>query len=389
MPGKTGNVTVDARTQAMQMNMAARRAVIAGGIDMTQQIFTQTLSSGIAGAVFNIPLRNVGLVKRFYIRIDATVARSASETQTRVGFGPAQLISNLMLTDLSNQQRINTAGWHLYMLASAKYGKAFGAAFTNDTPFAVGSNFTVMSAPSSFTSGSQALRMWFEVPVSYSDSDLRGAVYASTVNATWQMQITINPSFFVTSTADEALAGYQSSGTDLGTFSALTLTVWQNYIDQIPQGRNGPVLPLMDLSTAYVINNTVKSSIVASQDNPVPYANFREFLSTSVIYDQNGVMNAGTDINFWALESANYTNIFKIDPILATLLTRRIMGDDFPAGTYYFDHRAKPIQTVQYGNMQLVLNPSSAAASSQMILGYEAMSIINQITQAGSLYGNN
>lgn len=390
MPGKTGNVSAsDQRAALMQQNMNARRAVVGSSINMLQQVFTQTITSGIAGSVFNIALRNVGLVKRFYVRVDATVARSAAETQTRVQFGPAQLISNLTLTDLSNQQRINTTGWHLHMIASAKRGRAFGAALTNDQPLAIGANFTVMSAPSSFTSGNQALRFWWEVPVTYSDTDLRGAIYASTVNATWQMQVTINASFFVTSTADKTLAGYQSSGTDLGTFSSLTLTVYQNYLDQLPQGGKGPILPLVDLSTAYLLNNTVKSSITASQDNPVPYANFREFQSTCVIYDQNGTLAAGTDVTSWALESANYTNLFKIDAILAALMTRNVIGDDFPNGVYYFDHRAQPINTVQYGNMQLVLNPSTAAASSQLLIGYESLSIINQITQAGSLYGNN
>lgn len=389
MPGKTGNVRQDQRSALLQQNMAARMAVLRQGLNMTQQVFTQTYTSNIAGSVLNIPLRNVGLVKRFWIQVDATVQRSAAETQTRTKFGPANLISTLILTDLSNQQRINTSGWHLHVLASAKRARAFGAALTNDSPLSIGSNYTVLSAPSSFTSGAQTLRFFYEVPVTYSDDDLRGAVYASTVNATWQMQITINPSFFVTSTADATLAGYQSSTTDLGTFTSLTVTISQNYLDQLPQGQGGPILPIVDLSTAYLINNTVKSAIVANADNPIPYANFREFMSTVAIYDQNGTLNAGTDINTWALESANYTNIWKINPFLASLQTRMVMGDDFPAGVYYFDHRRQPINTVQYGNMQLVLNPSTAAASSQILLGYEALAIINQITQAGSLYGNN
>lgn len=389
MAGKTNMQQMDPRTAALQANMGARMAVLRNGLNMTQQVFIQTYTANIPGSVLNIPLRNVGLVKRFWVKVDATVQRSAAETQTRTAFGPANLISNLILTDLSNQQRINTTGWHLHILASAKRARAFGAALTNDQPLSIGSNYAVMSAPSSFTTGAQTMRFFYEVPVTYSDDDLRGGVYASTVNATWQMQITINPSFFVSSTADPINAGYKSSTTDLGTFTSLVVTIYQNYIDQLPQGPKGPVLPLIDLSTAYLINNTVKSAIVANSDNPIPYANFREFQSTVAIYDQNGTLNAGTDVNTWALESANYTNIWKMDPFLASLLTRNVLGDDFPSGTYYFDHRRQPINTVQYGNMQLVLNPSSAAASSQILLGYESLAIINQITQAGSLYGNN
>lgn len=370
------------------MNFQARQLLVTNGLNMWQQINVQTFNTNVPGTVITIPLRNVGYVKKLYVEILCTVTRSAAETQTRTPFGPANIFSNIILTDLSNNQRINTAGWHMHMLATARRGKAFGAAYTNDSPVDIGSNYNVMIAPTSFGAGSQTIRMFYEIPLAYSDTDLRGGIYASTVNATFQLQLTVNPNFFISSTGNPVLAVYQSNSADLGVISEMTVRTYQNYLDQVPMGRNGPILPIQDLSQAYLINNTAVQALAVSQDNVIPYANFRDFLSTFFIFDQGGTLNAGTDVNYWALRSANYTNIFNLDPYITALIgARNLISDDYPAGMYYFDFRQKPINTIQYGNMEMVLNPSSVAgATSQLLVGYEAMAIINQVTQAGSLY---
>ena len=370
-------------------NMAARNAVLASAITMIQPTFQQTLTTGLIGLVLPIQLRNVGLQKRIIIELQATIANGGAETQTRTDFGPANFLSNVTLTDLSNQQRVNTTGWHLFSLACARRQLVHGAAYVTDTPCGLGSNYPIMSAPSQFVAagGNQTVRMFYEVPLAYSDFDLRGAIYSNVVNATYQIQLTVNPNFFVATGADNTLAVYQSSSAVLGTMSSLTIKIYQVYLDQIPIVNGGPVLPALDLSTTYILQNTVVSNITANQDNPIPYPNYRQFMSTMAIYDQNGTRNAATDINQWKLQVANYTNILNIDPFAQTLMTRNLLGDDFVKGMYYFDHRHQPINTNQWGNMELVINPSSAAASSTVLLGYEMLALAQQVVQAGSLPG--
>jgi hypothetical protein len=376
------------------VNMAARNAVLGSAIKMTQQIYSTTLAGTAAGQVINVQPRNVGLITGFVIKVTANVAQSAAETQTLTTLGLANFFSNVTFTDLSNQQRINTTGWHLHMLASARRQSVFGAAFTNDSPnFGThaapsnfGSNFTVIYAAGSLTTV-VPISMYYEIPLAYSDFDLRGAVYASVVSATMNLQLTVNPTFGVASTANPTNAVYISSTTALPLVTSVVITVYQQYLDQLPMGKNGVILPILDLSTAYLLNNTTVTGLVANQDLPIPYANFRNFMSTCLIYDNAGVLNIGTDMNYFALQSANYTNIFKYDPQTSALFTREIMLDDFPKGTYYFDHRRRPISTVQYGNMSLVANPSAVTAGASVYLGYEALALINMVTQAGSLYG--
>lgn len=376
-----------------QQNLLARQLILNNSIDQLQSIYSNTFTTGM-GTVINVPLRNVGLIKRLIVEVQATVSGSAGVTHTLTQLGASNFFSQVVLTDLSNQTRIQTSGWHLTAIASAKYRMPYGSAITaTDTPFGYGNNYTtVQKAPSTITASAEAtnVNLMFEVPVAYSDTDLRGAIYANVVNATMNLQLTVNPNLLVSSAVTDAvLSMYQSSTTTAATLPSFTVTVYQQYLDQIPIGNQGPVLPLLDLSTAYLLNNTTVTGLVQNQDIPIPYANFRDFMSTTLIYDNAGTLNAGTDINYFTIQSANYTNIIKNDPNIQGLSSRLRLQADFPKGMYYWDHRNKPISTVQYGNMALIVNASSVSgATSSFFMGYESLALINQVTQAGTLYGN-
>lgn len=365
-------------------------------IEMTQSIFSTTIANpGTTANVVNVQPRNVGLIKGFWIELNATIAITNVNNGTRTSLGAANLLSQIVFNDLNNNVRINTSGWHLALLNSAKRQWPFGAAVVNSSlfttpPITYGDIYGDMKAPASITknTSSSAIRFFYFVPLAYSDDDLRGSIYSNVVNATQQLQLTINPAPVVDGTAvDNVTAVYDAGSGGGGSISSITINVYQVYMDQLPIGKQGPVLPLFDLSTIYEIKNTQLSGIAANQDFPIPYANFRQFLSTFAIFDNGSTQNAGTDVNYWALQSANFTNIFKLDPFVQTLKSRNILGTDFPVGAYYFDYRRKPWSTIQYGNLELILNASSVAGSGvvQCLVGFESFALVNQITGAGSL----
>lgn len=406
--------SVPTTTQSPQaQNAQARQLVLNQGIDEWLNIYSNSQTPTL-GQVYNIPVRNVGLIKRFVIQVAAKINNATSgESQTLTSFGMSNFFSNITLTDLSNQQRVNTTGWHLSMISSAKRRKVFGSAPVLNTGgtsitvpqltvFGFGNAFQGTSSTTQ-TSGSQLMYAaslgaatggyvfaHFEVPVTYTDHNLAGGIFAGVTSATMNLAFTINAGMFAASGADATLALYQSSANpSTATLSTTKITVYQNILDQVPMGQNGgPILPLLDLSTAYLLNNTAVSAVTQSQDNPIPYANFRSFYSTTIVFDNAGTLNTGSDVNYFALQSANYTNIWKLDPFTAALKARLIIGNDPPSGTYYFDHRSKPINTVQYGNMELIINPSSVSSGASFLVGFEALALINQVTQAGSLYGS-
>ena len=119
---------------ASQQNMTARNIVVGNAVDLTQQIFSQTYTNYVAGQSYpiNITPRNVGLLKRFWVECSFTVQQGAAETQTKTVFGGANALSQIIFTDLNNQVRVSTTGWHLHLLATARRPLAFGALLPHD-----------------------------------------------------------------------------------------------------------------------------------------------------------------------------------------------------------------------------------------------------------------
>lgn len=378
----------------VMLNLAQRNAVLGSAVEMTQQIFSTIMTAPLAGAnVLNIVPRNVGLIKKFIVEMSGTYTSVGVAAST--AFGLANLLSNVQFTDLNNNQRINTTGIHLSILKQVKARHTDPSSSPLTTKIddsMMGGQFVASGTAPNFpiivyplpSTAAAPFRAIFEIPLAYSDNDLRGGIFANVVNATMQLQLTINPTPSP-ATTDNTFSVW---GTATGPISNLTVTVYQVYLDQLPTGPNGVILPMLDLSTVYELKSTSLTGISAAQDFPIPYTNFRDFLSTLVIFNSTNLtagLKNGSDVNYFALQSANFTNIFKIDPLLAAQLTREIIETDLPLGTYYFSHRKKPISTLQYGNMALVLNAVSASAGAYVSVGWEDFALVNSLTQAGSL----
>jgi hypothetical protein len=384
---------------SIAQNNAARTLILRGGmvgnqyqppaINMWQPLNPGAPASVAPGTVLTFYVRNVGLVKRLVVSFKATVTSGATSANTLTKLGLANFVSNVIFSDLGNNQRINTTGWHLTAVATAKRRNVIGAAYTSDTPLGYGNNNNrVMYAPATLAATiATEIDFVLEIPFVKNDVDLRGAVFADVTQATMQVQITLNPNMFVSSTADPTLAVYQSAGADLASLSGFSYQVMQNYLDQLPRMNGVPILPNNDLGTAYLLNNTSSTLPVANQDNGYSFVNQRTYESVTWVYDNNGTLNVnGSDMNSTKLTSANFTNILQYDGRFQCFSERNIIGDDFPAGMHYLDFRDRPIDTNQYGNMQLILNPSSVGGSGAVFLiGWEAFGIIGLVNQGGSL----
>lgn len=381
-------------------NFAARNLILRGGqvgpiyfppaIDMWQPQPVVLPAAVQPGTVLNFNIRNVGLVKRLVFFFKATVTASA-QVQTLTKIGLANFISNVTLWDLGNNVRINTTGWHLTAVSCAKRRGVFGAAYTTDTPLGYGNNNNrVMQVAATIAgAGTSELDFYLEVPLVKSDTDLRGAIYADVTQANMQVQITLNPNMFVISTADPTLAVYQSAGAAAATLSAVTVQMYQNYLDQLPRDPSTgmPILPELDIGTAYLLNTSASALPVVNQDNAASFTNARTYESVAFIYNNQGVLNVnGTDLNYIQLQSANFTNVINVDGRMQSLMERNMIGDDFPAGMHFLSFAQRPIDTNQFGNMQLVISPSSVGGSAAAFYyGWESFGIIGLVNQGGSI----
>jgi hypothetical protein len=394
------------QNQAQQINGQARSLVLRQAIPRRQQIASLQVNNGNtitqSTNTVNIVPQPVGLTRKFIVEINATLTNTGSTNAiVPTNFGLANFLSSIQFNDLQNNTRIQTSGWHLAMINSFRKRRINGTTMALSAPGSQpegvamgtwGNNWgSIIQYPTTLADSNTTatINAIYEIPLAYSDDDLRGAVYLNTVNATALLQLVVNPNPFIVNTSDPTLAMFTGSAGS-ATLSAVNITVYQDYLDQLPIGNGGPVLPPMDLSTIYGLYATSLTGLSVSQDFPIPFANFRDFLSAMIVYDNydtsaHGYPTPGSDINYWALQSANFTNIFKEDPYLATYLVRQMMGDDPPVPLYYFDFRRKPISTVQTGNMQMVLNPSTVKSGAQALVGWEYFSTVNTITGSASL----
>lgn len=384
-----------------QQNAIVRQLLLRGGplgniyyppaVDMWQQLNPIMPSSVGPGSVITIQLRNVGLVKRLVVEFSGTVTAGATSVQNLTALGLTNLISNVTFIDLGNNTRINTTGWHCHLVSSVKRRRVFGAAYTSDTPTGYGNiNNRIMFAPATLAANaSTPVRFMLEIPFVKNNHDLRGAIFADVTNAVMSVQITLNPQMFVSSTADPTLAMYQSAGADLASLSGVAVQCNQNYLDQLPRNPQtaAPILPALDLGTAYLMNNTAGGLPVVNQDNGFAFVNARSYESVAWIFDNNGTLNInGVDMNYEQVTSANFTQILRFDGMMAGLTERDIMGCDFPRGVRYLDFRHRPINTDMYGNMQVIINPSSVlGAAATFLFGWEAYGVIGAVNQGGSL----
>lgn len=369
----------------MMMNINNRNIVVGNSQRICQQIFSGSVNPN-QQPIVNVSPRNVGLLLGFIVEVSGGVTNGATDTATRTGLGSANVVQNFTFNDLNNVQRINTTGWHIAMLNSARQGFGFGGAYAPNLPMGFGNNWTPFSGPATIAGAATGtVKHTYHVPIAYSPTDLRGAIYAAIVNATMNLQITVanNDQLFV-GTTGVLNAAYRGNANG-GWTNNVQVTVYQVYLDQLPVANGAPILPLMDLNTIYDLKNTTQSGIVANQDFPVSYANFREFLSTMPVFDNGDTFNAGSDVNTWALTAANSFNLFKVSADIAALEARQTFMADPPAGVYYFDHRRKPINTITFGNMELNLNASTVNANARLVVGFESFQNTTQIPVAGSL----
>jgi hypothetical protein len=392
-PNSVAAPQANSAQQLVAQNNAARAAVLANGVPMFQQVYANVIQPAAQPQV-NIPPQNVGLIRGFLLKLSATITNpNAGSSQLNLtSGGPSNLLQSLQFTDLQNYQRINTTGWHLSLLNSAKQGRPFLSSTASDSPMGYGSNYTVIKAPATIAVNTNAaIEMYYWIPLAYQETNLTGAIWANVVNATMNLQLNFSTAAqaVVANTADPTLAIYQGSGAVAGvTLTNVNITLYQDYIDQIPYANGKAILPATDLNTIYEIKNTTFPNIPQAQDFYIGYSNFRHFLSTSVIFDnQTGgaYPTAGTDVNYWSFRTANTTDMRKADPYTWSAFTRRKLLTDVPAGWYYFDTRSKPIFTTQTGNTNLVLNASTVNSGAVAMVGWEMLANISNLLNASSL----
>src|ERR1035437_7900224 len=191
---------IQARQKAADIQ--ATQAIVGSAVMRQQLVASATIFPASNPQAIIQPI-NVGLVLRYIIEVAGTITNTGSTTITLTDTGLANLFgpNGVVYTDLNNYQRINTSGLHLTLVANAKRRRPMGATFqTNMLGTVTATNLSEMlnvnpaawpvySAPQTITTGnSGAFRALFELPLAYSNKDLRGAIWANVLNAVQQIR---------------------------------------------------------------------------------------------------------------------------------------------------------------------------------------------------------
>ncbi len=393
MAQATGS-TPSSRMSLDQYNALARQQLIANSILKKQIIYTFTGNPATINNTINIGgnfVRMAGLLTRFIVEVNATFTALAAGATAATEIGAANLLSNVQFTDLQNNQRHNCSGVQLALTSGMKRHYPFLTSFTSAQKAfhgpATAPPITFATAPAVGVAGSA--RCVYEVPVSISKTDLRGGIFLGVYGAQLSLNLQINPNPAPTA-GDSTFAVF--FGANASSISSVTVTVYQEYYDQLPMNNGAYVLPPLDISTVYQLTYNNFTNLAAGQDYYIPYANYRKYLSQSIIYNNSGADGGlsadGSDISYLAQVAANFTNIFKVDPLEQKRVMREnLMCDQFQ-GLYVFRSYDKPVDTQNYGNMQLDINPITAGASAYAYTMSEFIAYQNQISQAPSLPAN-
>jgi hypothetical protein len=367
--------------QATMIDQQAVRSILKNALPRKQVVQGQQTFFPASTPVLNVNPLAIGLLKRFTVKVTATITNTGNQTLTLSDTGSANLLSQVLYTDLNGYTRINTTGLHLTLVANAKRRRPMAVTFQDNQVGAVTAtqrsqvlnaapaSWPVFQAPATIAEdGSGVLQAYYEVPISYSDTDLRGAIWTGVLQGVQQLNFTPNPNAVVANPGDDTFAVYTGPAGAAGSITSMTIQVVQEYFDQLPTYKGSYLLPNLSMSKAYLLLNTPYTGMSQNQDFAISYANYREFLSTYAIYNSTGASGGrtyGTDIVYWGLQSANSMFQWQYDPITATMYANEELQTALPAGCYYFSTRQRNIKTSQFGNMQLVLNAGVASASSK------------------------
>ncbi len=377
---------------AAQLNVAARNAVLSRAVEVTQlqpnAITWNPSTSGNYTQVLKPSM--VGLITDFWIKVSATINNSSTTAGTATTLGLANLISNITLIDVQNFERINTSGLHIAYIEDLRQRKPTGQTYSianatgDQSPVGYGNNYAKDVLPTSLAaSGNTTVVQYLRIPLRYDNMTLRGALYAQVINQTASLQVTLNSNIATTGT--NPMAVYNGSGA-AGTITSATIELYQTYLDQLPVDAAGnPILPLGDLGIIYEFKKTTYSSLAAGVDAIIPYQSNRTFLSTLMLYNNGGTLNAGSDINYFKLKNANSYTYQYVQPEFLSMKVSRNMGLDLPAGVYMMSHRQQPIATNVSGNIALYFNPSTVNANALFNVYYEDTAIESILSNSPSI----
>lgn len=356
-----------AKMTPAQQNQLARNLIFGQAKPIFQRVTSRAFGAVVQGQnTMAVNPLQVGFLRRFVVEITATISNTGSTTITLTPNGADNLLQNLTFNDFTGNPRHNCSGRSLSYVEAAKYKRIPGAALTSDSVSGFKSNVPSNVAPDTIASGSTGtVTRIFEVPIMVDTGHyMAGGLWLGVNNQSTLLNLVLNPNAVTAAGSDPLLAIYTGGA---GEISAANVSVYQDYWNNVPVNQNNgqPILPVQDVSTAYMITETSTGlTFSTGQPSAWNFPTFSKLLGTYFSYDNGAAaLNPGSDISQIALVVSNYSIIKQYDPNVIDRLIRDVCGASFPDGSYAITSRMHPLDVSQYPSLQLQITPSGTVNS--------------------------
>lgn len=385
IPGAAPNAQITPE----QQNQLARNLIFSVAKPIMQQVGTKTFATVAAGSnVYTVNPLQIGFLRRFIVVVTATITNASGGTVTLTPNGADNLLTNITYNDFTGNPRHNCSGRALSYVEAAKYGRIPGAALTSDSVSGYGSIIASNVAPASLaTTVAGTVTRVFEIPIMVdTGKNMAGGMWLGVNNQSTTLNLTLNTA---PGTAGDPLSAIYAGSANV-TMTNATVTVYQDYWNNVPTDKNGnPILPLNDLSTAYMITETNSGlTFAAGQQSQWNFPTFSKLLGTYFAYVNGATtLNAGTDITAIRLVVSNYSIIKEYSAFSISRVARDVVGSDFPKGQYGVMSRMHPLDVNQYPSLQLQITPTTAASNSYAMITTELLRPMQYMAAASGVGG--
>lgn len=336
----------NAQNGVMQ-NLQNRQLLLSTSPRMSKKIGS---FSGALGQTTRVRMFNVGVMTkiRAIVTIDYDVGTANVTASPKA---PWNAISNIRFQDFEGTERVNVSGYQNWVINSIR---ARSPAFLNNE---AGANRSGLPRVDLTTGTNRITQFYFEIPLAFdAERDLRGAILAQTAVGEQYVNITWANALYANGNDDMMFNGGATSSV---TVNSITIDLWQDYL--LPQAVQGTMpLPLADLLTVYELNGNyrITDNMANGQERLLNYPNVRSVIGAYANWTNNSLM--ADSISRIRL-IANGNNVLHEEDLQSQLSTQREWtNSDLPVGTFFKLHRARPIETALYGNVQLGLTMSAA-----------------------------
>lgn len=299
------------------------------------------------GGTSRIKLDPVGLITSLFLDINLNVSISVAAAVASK-MAPYNILKTVRLIDDQGVVRIDAPGHHIWALNSVRKNSLE----YRDT----GVMFSSPSVPTAI--GAQSIRFFLDIPISYSDKDLRGAIRGDVVG---DIYLNIDWGDLLVNAGDSDVM-YTGGPATAVTLTNGSVSAFQRYLqssDTIPQ----------EVQQVHYIEGGLRISdgIVPNTEKLINYPINRSTIAVAMTYVNNGAMNATDVSQVRFLTGPSELLRFSADEMYA-IQRDRLRGASLPENFFFLSHDSLITTRFARAN-QIGFTPAAATVPGNTYIG--------------------